>query len=130
MKLFLKEQGMRIDLPYGELDVSGNEEYGFRPFQLMVASIAGCSASVYRKILDKQKIDYEDLIINAEVERNEMEANRIESIHLEFVVKGRYLDEGKLYKNLEVARKNCSMIRSVENSINIKESLECIEINS
>ncbi len=121
---------MRIDLPYGELDVSGNEEYGFRPFQLMVASIAGCSASVYRKILDKQKIDYEDLIINAEVERNEMEANRIESIHLEFVVKGRYLDEGKLYKNLEVARKNCSMIRSVENSINIKESLECIEINS
>ncbi|UJL47299.1 OsmC family protein [Virgibacillus sp. NKC19-16] len=129
MELYLKENGMRADLNYGELTVSGNEDYGFRPFQLMVASIAGCSGSVFRKILEKQRTEIEDLIINAEVVRNPEEANRIEEISLVFTVKGYNLDPEKLYKNLEISRKNCSMVRSVEDSIKIKERIESIELS-
>ncbi|WP_343752509.1 OsmC family protein, partial [Lentibacillus halophilus] len=69
MELYSKDEGMRIDLGYGQLDISGDETYGFRPFQLMVASIAGCSASVFRKILDKQRVDVEELVIQTDVER-------------------------------------------------------------
>ena len=129
MQLFLKKSGFNVDLPYGALDISGDEEYGFRPFQLMVCSIAGCSGNVFRKILEKQRVDFDDLVVNAEAERNPDEANRIEKITLHFIVKGRNLDDDKLYKNLEVAKRNCSMIRSVENSIVIEESLEGIEIS-
>ncbi|MFD2629391.1 OsmC family protein [Oceanobacillus kapialis] len=129
MEFHLKENGMRVELPYGELDVSGNEEFGYRPFQLMVASIAGCSASVFRKILEKQRTEIVDLQINAEVERNPEEANRIEKIVLHYVVKGRRLDPEKLYKNLEIARRNCSMVRSVENSITIEEQIDTVELS-
>lgn len=88
MEFFLKEEGVRTSLGYGELDISGNEDHGYRPYQLMVASIAGCSASVFRKILTKQRVDVADLKITAEVVRNPEEANRIDKIHLHYVVKG------------------------------------------
>ena len=129
MKFYLKENGMRTKLSYGELSVSGNVDYGYRPFELMVASIVGCSGLVFKKILKKQRINVEDLLIVADVVRNPEEANRIEYIKLNYTIKGRHLDPDKLYKSLEIARKNCSMIRSVENSIKIEESLNIIELS-
>ncbi|MFC2949580.1 OsmC family protein [Virgibacillus sediminis] len=128
MEFHLKECGIQTELQFSELCVSGNEEYGFRPFQLMVASIAGCSGSVLRKILEKQRTDVEDIQIVADTNRNPAEGNRIEEISLVFTVKGRDLDPAKMQKNLETARKNCSMIRSVEDSIRIVESIEIEEL--
>ncbi|GAA5417614.1 hypothetical protein Pryu01_02688 [Paraliobacillus ryukyuensis] len=129
MEFKLKEKGVRVDLPYGVLDVSGDDDFGYRPYQLMVASIAGCSASVFMKILDKQRITFEDLVLQTEVKRNPDEANRIEKIKLHYVIKGKNLSDEKLYKNLAVAHKNCSMVRSVEDSITIEESLETIQLS-
>lgn len=129
MEFYLKENGMRAEFDYGILSVSPDEADGFRPFQLMVASIAGCSGSVFRKILDKQHTDYEDLIIHADVERNPEIANRIEKMTLTFTIKGKHLDPDKMERNLALSRKNCSMVRSVEDSIDIKESLKIIELS-
>jgi uncharacterized OsmC-like protein len=129
LDFYMKDNGMRIDLNYGQLDISGNEEHGFRPFTLMVASIVGCSGSVFRKILEKQRTNVEDIQVGAEVVRNPQEANRIEKITLNFTVKGHHLDPEKLYKNLEITRKNCSMIRSVEGSIEIEEHVKIIELS-
>ncbi|WP_026770759.1 MULTISPECIES: OsmC family protein [Sediminibacillus] len=129
MDFYMKEQGVRTSFDFGQLNISGNEDYGFRPYQLMVSSIAGCSASVFRKIVEKQRMELEDWKITADVERNPEEANRIERIQLHYIVKGKGLSEEKLKKSLQTARKNCSMIRSVEDSITIEESLEYIELS-
>ncbi|WP_138417985.1 OsmC family protein [Aquibacillus sediminis] len=128
MQLFLKETGFRMAFPYGNLEVSGNEDYGFRPYELMIASIAGCSASVFRKELDRKNIEYDDISVTIEYKRNPEQANRIEKIELQYIVKGPHLDDEKLYNNLDIAHKNCSMIRSVEDSIEIQHTLESIEI--
>jgi len=129
MEFQLKEKGMLAELTFGELAISSDEHHGFRPFQLMVASIAGCSGSVFRKILEKQRTDIRDLAITAEVERNPAESDRIERIHLLYTVKGRRLDPDKLHKNLALSRKNCSMIQSVKDSIHIEEKLNIIELS-
>ncbi|GAB3805594.1 OsmC family protein [Virgibacillus kimchii] len=129
MKFTLKENGVRTELEYGQLDISGNEEFGYRPYQLMVASIVGCSSSVFLKVMEKQRTEIDDLQVEAKVERNPDEANRIEKIHLHFLIKGKQLDQDKLYKNLEVSRRNCSMVRSVENSIEIEESIEILPLS-
>ncbi|UOQ43836.1 OsmC family protein [Halobacillus salinarum] len=129
MDFYLKENGVRTSFEYGQLNISGDENDGFRPFQLMVSSIAGCSIGVYRKILDKQRIQFEDIKVTADVERNPDEANRIEKIKLHFAIKGYHLNPDKLLKNLEISRKNCSMVQSVANSIEIEETLECIELS-
>ncbi|WP_345242815.1 OsmC family protein [Pontibacillus salipaludis] len=129
LQFYLKNEGVRTSTEFGQLNISPDEEKGFRPFQLMVSSIASCSLSVYRKILDKQRIEYEDIKVTADITRNEAEANRIEKIHLHFVVKGSHLDEDKLTKNLELSSKNCSMVQSVKGSIEIEETVEAIELD-
>ena len=57
MKYRLTETGaFQTELEYGTLTISGNSELGFRPFQLLVSSIAGCSGSVFRKFSKKRKL--------------------------------------------------------------------------
>ncbi|MBU5468173.1 OsmC family protein [Virgibacillus sp. MSJ-26] len=129
LTFYSKNIGMRTELGYGELNVSGDEEHGFRPFQLMVSSIVGCSSGVFRKILEKQRVTIEDLQVQVKVERNQDEANRIEKMTINYIIKGRHLDQDKLYKSLNIARKNCAMVQTVENSIDIEETIETIELS-
>lgn len=53
MKFSMNEHGFTGHLPFGELHVSTDEEYGFRPYQLLVSSLAICSAGIIRKVLEK-----------------------------------------------------------------------------
>lgn len=129
LTFYSKNIGMRTELGYGELNVSGDEEHGFRPFQLMVSSIVGCSSGVFRKILEKQRVTIEDLQVQVKVERNPDEANRIEKMKINYIIKGKHLDQDKLYKSLNIARKNCAMIQTVEDSIDIEETIETIELS-
>jgi putative redox protein len=126
MEFKMKEVGFKTQFEYGELHVAGDETYGFRPYQLLVSAVAVCSGGVLRKILEKKRLEIKDMTVKADVTRNEKEANRIEKIHLHFIIKGKNLEREKVAKSLEVARKNCSMARSVEGSIEVTESFELI----
>jgi putative redox protein len=64
--------------------------------------------------------------VTAEVERNEEKANRIEKIHLHFVITGDNLREEKVIKAIEATRKNCPMVQSVQDSIEITETFELV----
>lgn len=126
MKFSMTENGFSGDLPFGELAVSTNEEFGFRPYQLLVASLAVCSAGIIRKVLEKQRMPAED--IQAEVKeiiRIDEEAGRVSKVHLHFLIKGD-IDESKMPRVMELTRKNCSMVRSVENSIEVVETYELV----
>ncbi|KQL46708.1 OsmC family protein [Brevibacillus choshinensis] len=126
MQFEAKENGFVTHLSYGDLHVSGDEQYGFRPFQLMVSSIAVCSSGVLRKVLDKMRMPCSDMKVTAEVVRNEEKANRIEKIHLHFIISGENLQEEKVKKAIEASRKNCPMVQSVQDSIEITESFELV----
>ncbi|WP_010170822.1 OsmC family protein [Bacillus coahuilensis] len=126
MHFTMKEGGFTTELPYGELHISGNEEFGFRPFQLLVSSIAVCSGGVLRSILDKMRLSYEDISMEAKVERNEAEANRVEKVYIHFTIRGD-LDEKKIEKALHLTRKNCSMVQSVIGSIEVEETFEIVK---
>ncbi|PFG03607.1 OsmC family protein [Bacillus sp. es.034] len=126
MEYNMQEGGFYSDLGFGKLEVSGNEEYGFRPFQLLVSSVAVCSGGVLRKVLEKMRIQFDDIHIKADVTRNEDEANRIKAISLHFTIRGTDLDEAKIEKAMKLTRKNCSMVQSVQDSIKIEETFELV----
>lgn len=126
MKFTMTENGFTGDLPFGALHVSTNEEFGFRPYQLMVASLAICSAGVLRKVLEKKRTPAEDIQVEVkEIVRIDEEAGRIAKVHLHFIIKGN-INESKMDLNLELTRKNCSMVRSVEDSMEVIETYELI----
>jgi putative redox protein len=126
MEFKMKEKGFIADLPYGELHVSGNDEYGYRPYQLLVSSIAVCSGGVLKTILEKMRMKVEDISVKTDVERNVEEANRVDKIHLHFVLRIPHADKDKVEKAIHLANKNCPMVQSVKGSIDIVESYELI----
>ena len=127
MEFNMQEGGFYTDLGFGKLEVSGNEEYGFRPFQLLVSSVAVCSGGVLRKVLEKMRIEFDDIHIKADITRNEAEANRVEAISLHFTIRGTDLDKNKIEKAMKLTRKNCSMVQSVQDSIKIEETVELVQ---
>ncbi|AYA74592.1 OsmC family peroxiredoxin [Bacillus sp. Y1] len=124
MEFHMKDVGFYTETPYGRLDVAGDEAYGFRPYQLLVASVAVCSGGVLRKVLEKMRMTIEDIHIATDVERNKEEADRVELIKVHFTIKGVNLDEKKIHKAMELTRKNCSMVQSVIGKIDIVETFE------
>jgi uncharacterized OsmC-like protein len=76
--------------------------------------------------MKKMRMDFEDIQIKTSVERNEEIADRVEKVHIHFLIKGNDLNEAKLHKALELTRKNCSMVRSVEDSIEVVETFEIV----
>ena len=120
----MTEYGFRTGFDYGQLKISGDEHRGFRPYQLMTASIACGSSGVLRKILHKQRMKIDDLKIRTEVTREDANPKRIKKIHLHFVIFGRDLDPKKIQKAVDLGHKYCSMVQSVKDSIKITESFE------
>lgn len=128
MKFNLSETGaFETKFEFGELSISGNSDIGFKPVQLMVSSIAGCSGGVFKKILDKKRIAYKGIELTAEVERNPDEANRITKISYHYTVEGENLKQQQLEKSLEVAFRNCAMAQSVKGAIEIIETVSIKE---
>ncbi|MBM7650225.1 putative OsmC-like protein [Bacillus ectoiniformans] len=126
MKFSMKDGGFTTDLPYGTLDVSGDEEYGFRPYQLLVSSIAVCSGGVLRKILAKKRLKVDDITIDTEVERDPERADRVTKVSMHFKIQGEGLTEEKIHKAMELTRKNCSMVQSVIPAIEVVETFELV----
>lgn len=127
MEYTMKENGFITSLEYGELHISGNEKFGFRPYQLLVSSVAVCSGGVLRKVLEKKRIAFDDIQIQAEVTRNPQGAQEIQRIHMHFKIKGKNLIHEAIEKALKITYKNCSMVQSVKDSINITETFELVE---
>lgn len=126
MEFKMTEQGFVTQTEYGKLHISLDDACGFRPFQLMVASIVGCSASILRKVLTKMRMNFSDINISAQVTRNAEAANRIEKLHLHFLIKGTDLQEEKVERALKLSRKNCAMVQSVQGSMEVEETFEIV----
>lgn len=124
MEFTMHDNGFQSDFEYGELTISGKDEFGFRPYSLLVSSIAGCSGGVLKQVMEKMRLPFEDITITAHVKRNPEEANRLEEIKLHFTIVGEELSETKVQKAMDLTRKNCSMVQSVKDSIEIIETFE------
>lgn len=127
MKYTVKDEGhIEATLGHGTITISSNEKIGYRPVEMLVTSIASCSGFVFYNILKKQRTELTELSIEADVERNESEANRVDKVILHFTVTGKNLNEDKLLRNLDITRKHCGMVQSVEDSINIEKKFTVI----
>lgn len=127
MKFSMTEHGFETETSFGQLQVSSNDEHGFRPFQLLVSSLAVCSGGILRNILEKMRMPATNISIEVkDVSRNPDEANKIEKVHLHFIIEGEKVEEKKMARVLELTRKNCAMLRSVEGSIEVTETYELL----
>lgn len=112
-------------LEYGFLPVSPNSELGYRPLELFVSSLTGCSTSLLANVLTKKRIDYKRIDVNVSVIRNPEEANRIEQLTFHVCVQTDQSDKSNQAEKLaSLIMKNCGMIQSVIGSIEIRYQIE------
>lgn len=129
MKYKMTEKGFSSDFEYGTLNISSESEYGFRPFQLLVSSIAGCSGGVLRQVMKKMRLDVDHIEIEAKVTRSGGQVKIVKKMELTYVIYGRALNEEKVKKALDVAMKNCAMAQSVKDSIQIDKKVRIVPSN-
>ncbi|ESU31266.1 hypothetical protein G3A_17970 [Bacillus sp. 17376] len=112
-------------LEYGFLPISPNTEMGYRPMELFVASLTGCSTTVLANILTKKRIDYKRIDVQVSATRNSEEANRIEKLIFNVSVQTDTIDKADQAEKLAgLVLKNCGMIQSVIDSIDIGYQIE------
>lgn len=123
MEFIQNGEAFETECEYGPLTISGDGTKGYRPYQLLVSSVAACSGGVLRKVLEKKRVAFEQIKIQAKVERVADEANRVSKIHLHILVKGNIALE-QLEKALALSKKNCPIVQSIKNSIEVTETCE------
>jgi uncharacterized OsmC-like protein len=117
------ESGNKIHLDASK-SIGGNET-GFRPMQLLLIGLAGCSAIDILNILYKQKqhIDHFSVDVFAERE-NDVTPSLFKNISLKIIISGN-LSEAKLMKAIDLTRdKYCSVYHILKETSTIKYSYE------
>ncbi|MEM2225931.1 MAG: OsmC family protein [Candidatus Bathyarchaeia archaeon] len=83
---------------------------GVSPMELILMGLGACTGIDVVSILRKQRQELTGLEVNVSGERREEHPRYYERIHVEYVVKGRGLDEEKVAKAIELSeRKYCSV---------------------
>lgn len=120
MNFTFKDGKVTTNTDFGGLSISPNAELGFRPSELFISSLIGCSIPTLSNILVKRRISFQHINISASAVRNPEMANRIEQISITAEVESNTEMSSELAKKIaDLVIKNCGMIQSVINSIEI-----------
>ncbi|WP_433744670.1 OsmC family protein [Falsibacillus pallidus] len=105
----------------GVLQVSPDAEKGYRPLETFVSSMAGCSGHVLKKILDKKRLEYKDITIEAAAERDADRANRISSLELTFTIHdlSREMTDSQFSQISKLVLSNCGMLQTISDSVDV-----------
>ena len=105
----------------------GGKDLGFRPMQLLLAGIGGCSAIDVIDILKKQRQDLKGIKIKVDGEREKGKVPSLfTDIHVHFILEGN-VDENKAKKAIELSlEKYCSVAKTLEKTAKITSSFEVI----
>jgi len=105
----------------------GGHDKGFRPMQMLLAAMGGCSAVDVVSILKKQRVELKDIKITVTGEREKDQTPSLYTeVHLHF----------KLYGNIDLEKANkavalsvgkyCSVARTLEKTAKVTFSVEVI----
>jgi putative redox protein len=105
----------------------GGENKGFRPMQMLLAALGGCSTIDIVSILKKQRQPVDDISITVEGEREPgVEPSLFRDIHVHFTLKGN-LDEDKVRKAVDLSmEKYCSVAKTLEKTAAITYSFSVL----
>lgn len=119
------ETGNTIDLDGSP--AIGGENLGFRPMQLLLAALGGCSTIDIITILRKQKQPLRDIRVTVDGEREpHAEPSLFQTIHVHFTLIGE-VDEEKARKAIDLSmEKYCSVARILEKTAQITYSFSVV----
>jgi putative redox protein len=92
-----------FSVPLGAEAAVGGDDDGFRPMELILTGLAGCTALDVVSILQKKHQDITAFAVQAHAERVENHPKVITSAELEYQVSGHAIDETALVRAIELS---------------------------
>ncbi len=110
-------------------DEEWTEWKALKPSDLLVLSLASCSAYDVVMILSRQRQRLVDLYISAEAEQAPEPPYQFTRIHLHYVVRGVALDDKKVARAIELSEgKYCSVAATLRGNVDLTHSFEVQEV--
>jgi len=106
----------------------GASEQGWRPMELLLVSLAGCSSIDIISVLKKQRQDVKDLKIDVSGTKRDGIPSPYETINVHFTVTGDVKDS-KMQKAIELTKgKYCSVYFSLHPDIDVSYSYTLLSV--
>jgi len=106
----------------------GGQEGGFRPIELMLVSLAGCTAMDVLSILQKKRQTVTGFRVQAEAERAEAHPRVFTRVHLRYILTGKGLDPAAVQRAVELSEtKYCPAQAMLRPTVAITSSVEIRE---
>lgn len=106
----------------------GGQNRGFRPMELLLVGLGGCTAFDVVQILKKTRQDINDCQVFIEAERAPTTPKVFTKIHLHFVVKGKNISSEQVRKAIDLsAEKYCSASKMLEKTAQISHDFEILD---
>lgn len=106
---FLGEAGSGHGLVMDGAPEYGGRNLGFRPMELLLVGMAGCTAFDVVNILRKGREDVTDCVVEVSAERPSEDPKVFTKIHLVYRVSGKALSEAKVERAITLSKeKYCS----------------------
>ena len=101
----------------------GGSDAGIRPKELLLLSLAGCTASDVVSILQKKRVKLDDFEINISAEITEEHPKVFTKIDLEYVFYGDNIAEKEVERAIELSQKKyCGVTAMLKNAIEINHT--------
>lgn len=100
---FTGTAGSGFHVPLGTVPEVGGEDDGFRPIELMLVSLAGCTAMDVMSILRKKRQDVTSFRVNVHAERTREHPRVFTAITIEYVLRGRGLDAAAVQRAIDLS---------------------------
>lgn len=131
MKFTIENEKIVGDLGFGSLPISPNDTIGYRPYELFVSSLIGCSGTLLGNILKKKRVEHKRIEMDVSSVRNPDHANRIEQLSITaYVQSDQSISDQNALKIADLVVKNCGMIQSVIESIDLTFIVKTSTLNA
>jgi putative redox protein len=117
-----------FSLPLGADPKVGGENDGFRPTELVLVGLAGCTAMDVISILMKKKQDVTAFEVKAHGERAAEDPKKFTSFIVEYVVSGKAIDASAVQRAVELSEsKYCTVMATLSCAGPIERKITILE---
>ncbi|MDD2202327.1 MAG: OsmC family protein [Firmicutes bacterium] len=117
--IFEREEDWRLE------DENGQRMEGtLSPVAHLVASLVGCAGLTLRALIDKMKIEHQEILIEGTASIVDQNPAIVESISLEIEAPGADMNEAQLARVLEMTEKYCLIAQTLKRGPNMEITMK------
>ena len=124
---FLGESGSGHSVIMDGAPEAGGRNLGFRPMEMLLLGLGGCSAFDVLMILKRGREQVIDCVVELNAQRAETDPKVMTKIEMRYIVTGRALDPKKVERAVHLsAEKYCSASAMMAKTAEITHSIEIV----